>query len=86
MLDSGPEIVLLIHEPTIARSYLAGPSQEPFDGSALRSAHALVPYPGDELFVAGLLYQPDDWDVILGMDFIGMFHITIYGNRIILSN
>ena len=41
---------------------------------------------GNHLFVAGLPYRPNDWDVILGMDFIGTFHITIYRNRIILSN
>ena len=41
---------------------------------------------GNQLFVAALPYQPDDYDVILGMDFIGMFHITIYRNRIIISN
>ena len=41
---------------------------------------------GYQLFVAGLPYQPDGYDVILGMDVIGGFHLTIYGNRIILSN
>ena len=41
---------------------------------------------GDQLSVAGLPYQPDGYDVLLGMDIIGIFHITIYQNRIILSN
>ena len=41
---------------------------------------------GNQLSVAGLPYQPEGYDVILGMDLIGMFHITIYRNRIILSN
>lgn len=41
---------------------------------------------GRDLFVSGLPYQPEEYDVILGMDFIGAFHITIYRNRIILSN
>ena len=41
---------------------------------------------GDQLTVAGLPYQPDGYDVLLGMDIIGIFHITIYQNRIILSN
>ena len=41
---------------------------------------------GKQLSVAGLPYRPQGYDVILGMDFIGTFHITIYGNRIILSN
>ena len=41
---------------------------------------------GKELVVVGLAYQPDGYDVILGMDIIGIFHVTIYNNRIILSN
>ena len=41
---------------------------------------------GDQLSVAGLPYQPDGYDVLLGMDIIGIFHTTIYQNRIILSN
>ena len=41
---------------------------------------------GNQLFVAGLPYQPEGYEVLLGMDFIGMFHMTIYNNRIILSN
>ena len=41
---------------------------------------------GNQLLVAGLPYQPDDYDVILGMDFIGMFHITMYNHSIIMSN
>lgn len=41
---------------------------------------------GNNLLVAGLPYQRNDYDVILGMDFIGLFHITMYRNRIILSN
>ena len=41
---------------------------------------------GNEIPVAGLPYQPDDYDVILGMDLIGIFHVTLYKNVIILSN
>ena len=41
---------------------------------------------GKELLVAGLTYEPDGYDVLLGMDLLGIFHVTIYGNRIILSN
>lgn len=41
---------------------------------------------GNQLTVAGLPYQPDGYDVPLGMDLIGSFHMTIYRNRIILSN
>ncbi len=31
-------------------------------------------------------YQPSDFQVLLGMDFIAMFHITPLGNSFILSN
>ena len=41
---------------------------------------------GSELSVTSLPYEPDDHAVLLGMDFIGKFHITIFSNRIILSN
>ena len=41
---------------------------------------------GKPLSVARLPYQPKNYDVILGMDFIGIFHITLFRNRIILSN
>ena len=41
---------------------------------------------GDELTVVGLPHDPDGHDVLLGMDLIGIFHITIYRNSIILSN
>lgn len=41
---------------------------------------------GKELLVAGLPYNPRGYDVLLGMDLLGIFHITIYGNTIILSN
>ncbi|MYE53650.1 MAG: retroviral-like aspartic protease [Chloroflexi bacterium] len=41
---------------------------------------------GRQLTVVGLPYQPNDYDVILGMDIIGMFHITMYRNKIIISN
>ena len=41
---------------------------------------------GNELFVAGLTYEPNGYDVLLGMDLLGIFHVTIHGNRIIMSN
>ena len=41
---------------------------------------------GNDLSVGGLPHNPDGYDVLLGMDLIGIFHITIYRNRIILSN
>ena len=41
---------------------------------------------GYNMFVSGLPYQPDSYDVLLGMDFIAGFHMTIYRGRLILSN
>ena len=58
----------------------------PIDYSAALEAEPRRFLMGNELTVAGLTYQPQGYDVILGMDFIGMFHITIFRNRIILSN
>ncbi|MXW31620.1 MAG: hypothetical protein F4100_03680 [Rhodothermaceae bacterium] len=33
-----------------------------------------------------LPYQPSKFDVLLGMDFLTNFHITLFGKRIIISN
>ena len=41
---------------------------------------------GKELDVAELPYQPADYDVLLGMDFIIGAHITICGSSFILSS
>lgn len=43
-------------------------------------------FKGKELLVAGLSYNPWRYDLLLGMDLLGIFHVTIYDNRIILSN
>ena len=40
---------------------------------------------GMELEVAELPYLPDDYDVLMGMDFIAPWHITIQGGQFILS-
>ncbi len=49
------------------------------------------PNPGQFLFgkdlpVLGLPYRPQDYDIILGMDIIGILHITIYNNIVTISN
>ena len=41
---------------------------------------------GKEIEVAKLPYDPVNYDVLLGMDFIGLFHITMWGKIFILSN
>ena len=41
---------------------------------------------GDDIDVGGLSYQPVNYDVLVGMDFIRHFHITMYGENFILSN
>ena len=40
---------------------------------------------GTELDVAELPYQPPDYDVLLGMDFLTNLHVTIYGGKFVLS-
>ena len=40
---------------------------------------------GLELEVVELPYQPDAYDVLMGMDFIAKWHITIQGGQFILS-
>ena len=40
---------------------------------------------GAELDVAELPYQPPDYDVLLGMDFLTNLHVTIYGGKFVLS-
>lgn len=41
---------------------------------------------GMDLDVGTLPYAPNNHDVLLGMNFLSGFHITMYGNRFILSN
>ena len=43
-------------------------------------------FSGKEIPVVGFGHSPGEYDVILGMDIIVLFHMTIYGNSIILSN
>lgn len=41
---------------------------------------------GTDLEVAELQFQPSNFDVLLGMDFLEDFHLTMYGGSFILSN
>ena len=41
---------------------------------------------GKKLDVFGLPFQPNNYDVILGMDIISLFHITFFKSRFIISN
>ena len=41
---------------------------------------------GGELEVAELPFQPDNFDILLGMDFLMRFHFTMYGGSFIMSN
>ena len=43
-------------------------------------------YPGDSSAVAKLPFQHEGWDVLIGMDIIASYHITMYNNKFILSN
>ncbi|MCY4674315.1 MAG: retropepsin-like aspartic protease [Bacteroidetes bacterium] len=41
---------------------------------------------GSSMNVLLLPYQPKDYDVLLGMDFLSGFHITLFGKQMIISN
>ena len=41
---------------------------------------------GSDLEVALLPYEPKNYDVLLGMDLLLRFHLTLYGGNFILSN
>ena len=41
---------------------------------------------GKDVHAAEIPFQPDSFDVLLGMDFITEFHITMFGDQFILSN
>lgn len=51
-------------------------------GGQYRSAYLQ----GKNMDVFQLPFQPSNYDVLLGMDFISLFHITLFGGRFILSN
>ena len=69
----------------------------PVSGDSIRTpkyrAHLTIPYSegnmvirfGDELEVAQLPFQPGNFDILLGMDFLTRFHFTMYGDVFILS-
>ena len=69
----------------------------PVSGDSIRTpkyrAHLTIPYSesnmvirfGDELEVAQLPFQPGNFDILLGMDFLTRFHFTMYGDFFILS-
>ena len=40
---------------------------------------------GADMDVLQLPYQPSNYDVLLGMDFISIFHLTLYGGQFIIS-
>lgn len=41
---------------------------------------------GKNMDVFQLPFQPSNYDVLIGMDFISLFHITLFRGRFILSN
>lgn len=41
---------------------------------------------GMDIEIGALPYSPYNHDVLLGMNFLSGFHITMFGNRFILSN
>ena len=41
---------------------------------------------GDNLHVGNLPYNPANYDVLIGMVFIRLFHITMFGGLFLLSN
>jgi hypothetical protein len=45
-----------------------------------------VVYMGRDIEVAELPYQPENYDVLLGLNFIRGFHLTLYLDQFILSN
>ncbi|MDE0694550.1 MAG: retropepsin-like aspartic protease [Boseongicola sp.] len=58
-------------------------SQTVFKGMVIGPQNVLR---GMDLDVGTLPYVPNNHDVLLGMDFLSAFHITLFGNRFILSN
>ena len=41
---------------------------------------------GKNIEVGVLGYQPENYDILLGMDFLYGFHLTIFGGALIISN
>ena len=61
--------------------HLAIPVDTPTDAGDLHTFAV-----GGPLVVFELPYQPLDYDVLLGMDVLSMFHITMHGGSFIMSN
>ena len=61
----------------------------PIDGYSVLQGGAILQHSvlgGMDLQVGELPYEPANHAVLLGMDFLSSFHITMYGNNYILSN
>ena len=43
-------------------------------------------FSGREMDVSLLPYQPEDYDVVLGMNFLADFHMTLFAGNLIMSN
>ena len=43
-------------------------------------------FSGKDMVVSLLPYQPEDYDVVLGMNFLSDFHMTLFAGNLIMSN
>ena len=58
----------------------------PIDREAVGRRIQIALVNGKDLDVTKLPFQPHNYDVLLGMDFISSFHMTIYGDWYVISN
>ena len=54
-------------------------------GIPISTGGNMVMTAGDTLTVAAMPYQPRNFDILLGMDLLRIFHFTMYNNTFILS-
>lgn len=84
LLPDGWTSVMGVHGSAETPTYtisLHVPISELVDGGK-----ALTFSRGRNLEVALLAFQPSEFDVLLGMDILTGFHLTIFGEHFILSN
>ena len=58
----------------------------PINYSSIHTTEPETFFYGADIPVVNLPYQPRDYDVVLGMDLIRLFHATIALNKLVLSN
>ncbi len=88
-----PRVVDSTDLKAIGYAPIVGVDGKPFQAETYRTTISIpigrgnvIVSSGGELDVVQLPFQPENFDILLGMDFLTLLHFTMYGGSFILSN